>query len=527
VKILTAAAMRALDARASREIGIPGLVLMENAALGVVDALLAEWPAVERVAVFCGPGNNGGDGLAVARHLLCRGVPPAVWLVHGGKPLSDDCERQRAICVALGMAVTEVADDAGLTAALADAGRCDVVVDALFGTGLTRQLEGVFAAAVTGLDGSGRPIVAVDLPSGLDASSHRPTGPHLRAALTVTFAAPKLAHVLPPASLACGRVVVAGLGFPAALVDEAEGDLELLVGSELAGLLPARAPGSHKGDFGHVLLVAGSPGKAGAAILAARAAVRGGAGLVTAGVPAPLLATVDAGSVESMTLPLPADESGCLRPDAVDWALGAGRWTVIAAGPGLGTAGDTPEAVRLLARRAELPLVLDADGLNAFAGAAEALRERPGPTVITPHPGELARLLSVSTDAVQEDRLAAVRTAAERTGAVVLLKGQRTLVAAPDGRVAINPTGNPGLASGGSGDVLTGLVAALLAQGLEAWDAACLGAYLHGLAADLLAAEREGLAIAAADLVDALPDAFAALRREGAGEGRVPREPGG
>ena len=327
---------------------------------------------------------------------------------------------------------------------------------------------------------------------------------------TVTFAAPKVAHVLPPAATACGAVAVADLGFPAFLVEEAEGDLELLAGDELAGLLPRRHPASHKGDFGHVLVVAGSPGKSGAAILAARAAVRAGAGLVTVAVPAPLLTAVELGSVESMTLPLTADEEGRLRPDAVDGLLADPRWTVMAVGPGLGIGGDTPEAVRRLARHSPLPMVLDADGINAFAGGAEALRERTAPTVVTPHPGELARLLGTTTANVGEDRLAAAREAAQRTGAVVVLKGHLSIVASPDGPTAVNPTGNPGLASGGAGDVLTGLVAALLGQGLAPYDAACLGVYLHGLAADLLAAEG-GVAIAAGDLVMAMPRALAEL----------------
>ena len=522
MRVLTAEAMRRVDQRAIEDLGVPGLVLMENAAIGVVDALVDRFPHAERVAVFCGPGNNGGDGLAVARHLLVRGYQPAVWLVHGGRVLSTDAAHQLAICRGLAMEVGEVGSEAELEAALAAAADAEVVVDALFGTGLARPLEGTFASAAHGLAGLRRPgrgVVAVDLPSGLDASSHRPQGPHACADLTVTFAALKIAHVLPPASLACGEVAIADLGLPASFVEEAPGDLHLLVGEELGGLLPPRAAGAHKGSFGHVLIVAGASGKSGAAVLAARAAVRAGAGLVTAAVPPPLLPVVSAGSVESMTLPLLADEEGRMRTAAVDRLLEvAARFTAMAVGPGLGTGGDTPEAVRRLAREVHLPLVLDADGLNAFAGCPEELRLRQAPTVLTPHPGELARLLATSTSAVGEDRLAAVTEAARVTGAVVALKGHLTLVATPEGTVAINPTGNAGLATGGSGDVLTGTVAALLGQGVPAWDAACLAVYVHGLAADLLAAERGPEAIPAGDLARALPDAFAALRRAGAND---------
>ena len=514
MKVLTAASMRAVDERAIGELGVPAVVLMENAALGVVEALGERFAGATRIAVFCGPGNNGGDGLAVARHLVVRGWRPSVWVVHGGRPLGGDAARQLAICRALPLEVGEVGDEEELRAALAAARGSDLVVDALFGTGLARPLTGLFAAAVEGICALGAPVLAVDLPSGLDASTHLPPGPHVAAALTVTFAALKVAHVVPPAALACGEVAVADLGVPASLVEEADGDLELLAAEELVGLLGPRAPEAHKGDFGHLLIVAGSPGKAGAAILAGRAAVRAGAGLVTVGVPAPLLTAVDVGSIESMSLPLPADEEGRLRADAVGPVLAAcERCTALAVGPGLGIEGQTRAAIRRLAREATLPLLLDADGVNAFAGEPEALRERRAPTVLTPHPGELARLLAIPTAAVIEDRVAAARSAAERSGAVVALKGRLTAVASPDGLVALNPTGNPAMASGGSGDVLTGLLGALLAQGLDAFDATCLAVYLHGLAGDLAVERLEVEALAASDLLSELPAALRAMRR--------------
>ena len=517
MKVLTAAAMRELDERATGELGVPAAVLMENAALGVIEALADRFAGARRVAVFCGPGNNGGDGLAVARHLLVRGWRPQVWLVHGGRSVGEEAARQLAICRALPLEVEEVGDEEGLRAALAAARGSDLVVDALFGTGLARPLSGLFAAAVEGLCALGAPVLAVDLPSGLDASTHLPPGPHVVADLTVTFAALKVAHVLPPAALACGEVAVADLGVPSSLVEEADGDLELMAAEELIGLLPLRPAAAHKGDFGHLLVVAGSPGKAGAAILAGRAAVRAGAGLVTVAVPAPLLAAVDVGSIESMSLGLPADEEGRLRADAVAPVLAAcERCTAVAVGPGLGIEGQTRNAIRRLAREVTLPLLLDADGVNAFAGEPETLRERRAPTVLTPHPGELARLLAIPTAAVVEDRVAAARSAAERSGAVVALKGQLTAVASPDGLVALNPTGNPAMASGGSGDVLTGLLGALLAQGLDAFDATCLAVYLHGLAGDLAVDRLRVEALAASDLLAELPAALRAMR-EGAG----------
>jgi NAD(P)H-hydrate epimerase len=392
------------------------------------------------------------------------------------------------------------------------------VVDALFGTGLARPLEGLFARVVEGINGLPVPCVAVDLPSGLAGSEPRPIGLHVKADLTVTFAAPKVAHVFPPSADAVGEMVVTDLGIPARLVDDVEeeaGDLHLLMGEELADLLPARDAGSHKGDFGHALIVAGSPGKAGACILAARAAVRAGAGLVTAAVPEPILQTVELGSIESMTLALPAGASGHLAERAADVVLEAAEGkAVLALGPGLGTEPFTVAAIRRIALECPLPLVLDADGLNAFEGRASDLAARRAETILTPHPGELGRLLGISTAQIQEDRIAAARGAAEETGAIVVLKGHMTLIASGTA-VFVNPTGNPGMATGGTGDVLTGLIAGFLAQGLDALDAAVLAVYLHGLAGDLAAARLGEVSLAAGDLIEILPAAFAALRGEG------------
>jgi hydroxyethylthiazole kinase-like uncharacterized protein yjeF len=523
MRILTTEAMRGVDRAAIERLGLPALVLMENAALGVVDAIGRQYPEAESAAIFCGPGNNGGDGLAVARQLATRGYAVEIFLADGGRPLAGDAALQLAVCRRLDLSIRQLPPDAGATElaeALAAAREHDVVIDALFGTGLARPLSGLFARLVEGLNEVPRPRVAVDIPSGLSGSSAEPPGPHLLADLTVTFAAPKVAHVFPPAADAVGELVVTDLGFPARLVEEAEGDLHLLVGEELRGLLPPRARDSHKGDFGHLLLVAGSVGKAGAAVLAARAAVRAGTGLVTAAVPAPILPIVHLGSVESMGVPLPAGDSpaggppggGALTAGAAEVALAAAAGkSALAIGPGLGQGAETVAAIRRLVSGALLPLVLDADGINAFAGRADELAARRAPTVLTPHPGELGRLLGTSAAEVQADRLAAARRAAAATGAIVVLKGSLTLIAAPGGGLYVNPTGNPGMASGGTGDVLTGILGGLLAQRLEPLDAACLAVYLHGLAGDLALARLRGPSLAAEDIIAALPAAFAEL----------------
>jgi NAD(P)H-hydrate epimerase len=516
MRILSAESMREVDRTAIEELGIPSMVLMENAAIGVVDAIGEIYGEAESAAIFCGPGNNGGDGLAIARHLAVRGYEVRVFLMTAHRGLRGDAEVQLGICRRQGLNIQDIASEGDLVEALEIAREVDVIVDALFGTGLVRPLDGLYAELVEELNDLPVPRVAVDLPSGLNGSRSVPLGPHVQADLTVTFAAPKMAHVFPPASEAVGELIVADLGIPPELVDEVEepgGALYLLREEELVDLLPSREPGTHKGDYGHALIVAGSPGKGGAAILAARAAVRAGAGLVTAAVPEPILSMVDLGSIESMTLPLPASGiSGQLTAAAADRVLAAAEGkTVLALGPGLGQEEETAEAIRRIVLETSLPLVLDADGVNAFAGRAAELAGRDAETVLTPHPGELGRLLGIPTAEVQADRIGSARRAAAETGAVVVLKGYRTLVATPEGEVNVNPTGNPGMASGGTGDVLTGLIAGLIAQGLEVLDAALLGVYLHGLAGDLAAEEAGEAGMTAGDLIGFLPAAFREL----------------
>ncbi len=524
MRALSAEAMRAVDRAAIERLGVPALVLMENAAIGVADAIGEAYPQAESAVVVCGPGNNGGDGCAVARHLAVRGYEVEVWLAGGGREPEGDAALQLAICRRMELPVHALGagnDPAPLVAAAA---ATDLFVDALYGTGLGRPLAGEAAALVAALAELAVPKVAVDIPSGLHGSRPEIYGPHLPADLTVTFGAPKIAHLLPPAADAMGRLVIADLGVPARLIDEAEepaGRLFLSTAEELAPLLPERPAGANKGDSGHAVIVAGSPGKAGAAILASRAAVRAGAGLVTAAVPAPLLPTVDLGSIESMTLALPATGSGQLAAAAVEAALeflaskSAGK-SALAVGPGLGGGEETAAAIRRLVAECRLPLVLDADGLNAFAGRAEELggvldgRQ----AVLTPHPGELGRLLGIATAEVEADRLGAARRAAAAARAVVVLKGRRSLIAAPGGDVDVNPTGNAAMATGGTGDVLTGIVVALLAQGLPARDAARLAVYLHGLAGDLAVEAHGSHGRAAADLVDALGAACERLLAE-------------
>ncbi|MEM8996863.1 MAG: NAD(P)H-hydrate dehydratase, partial [Acidobacteriota bacterium] len=453
MRVLTSAEMAAVDRRAIDELGIPGAVLMEHAALGCVDAIGERFPRATRVAIYCGPGNNGGDGYAMARLLDARGYGVDVFRV--GKRPGGDALLQLEILERSGFDVAPITDGATLGGALARGAAADLVVDALFGAGLGRPLEGQLAALVRGLGNLATPVLAVDLPSGLDASRAAPIGPFARADVTVTFAAPKVAHVLAPACDAMGEVVLVDLGIPAELVAGAPGRWHLITREDAAALVLDGDPAAHKGSFGHTLLIAGSRGMAGAAILAARAAVRGGAGLTTVAVPSALLDVVEGASFESMTLGL--DAPGHLGEADVDRLLGAAAGKASAVlGPGLGRAPVTGEAVRQLVEGLEAPLVLDADALFALGTDFGSLRARRAPAILTPHSGEMARLLGTAAAAVEDDRPAAALELASRCGHVAVLKGRRTLVASPDGELWINPTGNAGMATGGSGDVLAG-----------------------------------------------------------------------
>jgi len=508
MRILTVEEARAFDRWARLDLGIPSLVLMENAALAVADALAERWPAARRVTLLCGPGNNGADGLAVARQLATRSYDVRPILLRFGHPLSDDAAVQRLVLDRLGIEVEEWSD-----ADVAERGGGldgEVTVDALFGVGLTRPLEGAAAQLVRRL-GELHDVLAIDLPSGLDGDCQGPVGPAVRAVLTVTFVAPKPALVLAPACDFAGEVVVADLGVPFA-PGGGPGALHLLVGAELASALAPRPADAHKGGFGHVLLVAGSAGMTGAMVLAARAAVVAGAGLTTVALPRSLSPELAAGCPEAMSVLLSENTEGGLTDEAGDELLAAAAArSVVAVGPGLGRHPATEAAVRRLALATDRPLVLDADGLNPFALRLEELAGRSGPTVLTPHPGELARLLGREIAEIQADRLAAAREAARRARAVVALKGRGTVIAEPDGEAWVNTTGNAGMASGGSGDVLTGIVAARLAQQETPEFATCLSVHLHGLAGDLAAERLGGPAVPASELLQSLDDAFARL----------------
>jgi len=522
MRVLTAAQMREADRVTIDEVGIPSLVLMENAGRQVVAALEATFEGLAglEVAVLAGRGNNGGDGFVVARTLSQHGVDVSVFLVGRVSEVRGDARVNLEILGRLGLSVVEITNEQDWELHASEVSSSDVVVDALFGTGLREPLSGLFSTIVADVNASGLPVVAIDLPSGLLADTPAVTGDAIEATLTVTLGAPKPALVLPPAQRHCGDLVIADIGIPHAVVNGLEGPiLELITREGVRGFVQPRTPDSHKGDYGRVVVVAGSVGKSGAAHLAAMGALRSGAGLVTVATPRSALPMVAALAPEYMTVALPEDEDGGVSEAALDRVLDLPA-DVLAVGPGLGTAPGTRAFLHGLVERAGIPVVLDADGLNAFAEAPDRLRGRDGfDLIVTPHPGEMARLTGLTVDAVQARRIEVAREFASRHQGHVILKGYRTIVASPDGRVGINMTGNPGMATGGAGDVLTGMVAAWFAQLLDAEAACRLATYLHGLAGDLAEADEGEQALTAGDLLLHLGDAVAELtaqrRRDG------------
>ena len=540
MKALTAQQMREADRLTTERYGISSLQLMENAGAAIAEYLWDSYPDLHArsVVILCGKGNNGGDGLVVARRLRERGVAPTAILFGEPSAVRGDAGTNLKLWQQqMGelLVVTSAGEWESARAAVADA---DLIVDALLGTGLKGPVEGLLAQVIEDVNAAashsrartgspalrlaGLHVVALDMPSGLASDGQDyGGGPIIAAEATVTLTAPKVGQLVSPRADCVGKLIVREIGTPPALL---EGDSRLtlhwLEPGEFRGLPLLRPRDAHKGSFGHALIAAGSLGKSGAAVLAGRAALHAGAGLVTVATPLDVLPIVAAGMPEFMTAPLISTQAVTARKRT----LGHGAFaslvrdkSVLAMGPGLGTSPETQRWIRKVVATTELPVILDADALNAFAARPDELNSRKTPLLaMTPHPGEMARLLGVKSADVQSRRLEVAREAAARWRAFVVLKGFHTILATPDGRAFINTTGNPGMAKGGTGDVLTGILAGLTAEfGAKPWERVLgLGIYLHGLAGDL-AAERVGeIPLIATDLIEALPAAFAQLLGE-------------
>ena len=510
--------MAALDRRAAEEFGVPTVTLMEAAGRQVAEAAARMTEgASPRVVIVAGKGNNGGDGLVAARALMAAGWRVTVLLLARDADVTGDAGVNLHIARRAGVEISNLDSTAvpGLRGTLANA---DLVIDAIFGTGFHGPIVGLAAKAIDAINASGRPVLAVDIPSGVNGDTGAVEGPAVRATTTVTLGLPKTGLALHPGADFAGRVWVADVGHPKRLIDSAGIRTTLVTQAMVDGAVPLRRPDTHKGTYGRVLVVAGAIGYSGAAVLSTLGALRAGAGLVTVGVPFAIYPIVASAVIEGMPVPL-ADEEGALAAAAAEQIRDlAAAADVVACGPGLSRLPGPHAVVRRLLAECTRPLVLDADALTCLAGSTADLLNAKAPVVLTPHPGEMARLIDTSPADVQRHRLQVTRVAAERFRAVVVLKGARTVVADPAGDAFVIPTGNPAMATGGMGDVLTGAIAALIGQGLPPIAAAWAGAYLHGLAGDLAALARGPAGILAREVADHLPRALRAVRSGAAAE---------
>ena len=509
MRITTAEEMRNIDRATTERFGVPSLTLMENAGSAIARFILQRYSEANRVAVICGKGNNGGDGFVVARKLHRAGRVVEVLLLGSRTELKGDA---LTMFERLPLRPIEVTSPQELEAESSRSlAHCELIVDAILGTGFRPPVAGLYANAIAAMNRSDKPIVAVDIPSGADSDAMTPQSGEgiARADEIVTFTAPRPAHVF--GNLTRGPVLVAPIGSPPEAIVSSL-NLEVTTPRDFAALLAPRPRDSNKGMFGHVLIIGGSFGKSGAAGMAGMAALRAGAGLSTVATPARVLSSVASFAAELMTEPLAETAAGSIALAAAE----SGRFldltkpmTVVAIGPGIGRDPETVQFVHEAVRQTKVPLVLDADGLNAFEGQTNLLDGRRRPLVLTPHPGEMARLAGISIKAVQSDRLNVARSFARDHHLVLVLKGDRTIIAFPDGSAWVNPTGNPGMATGGTGDILTGMTAGVIAQMPNDYARAAIAAvYLHGLAGDV-AAERMGEhSLVATDLLNGLPEAF-------------------
>jgi ADP-dependent NAD(P)H-hydrate dehydratase / NAD(P)H-hydrate epimerase len=509
VDVVTASRMREIDRLAIEEYGIPGVVLMENAGLRLVEAI--EKNGNKEVVIVAGPGNNGGDGFVAARQLYQK-YRVSVWITASPRDYRGEASINLNILNKLGISCRNLSEAGALKALEAELSRRPLVVDALLGTGASRELDTFYREIIHIVNQSGTQVLAVDIPSGVCADSGAILGAAVKAHTTVTFALPKQGHFLFPGASCTGTLEVADIGIPPKLLDG--GNVTLTTAKAAHRLLPPRPADAHKGTFGTVLLVAGALGMSGAAVLAARAALRGGCGLLFAASPRSVQPTVAAQVAEAVTVPLPENRLGRIQEDAL--FILREKWRschALAVGPGISQDKELLPVLNGILSECPLPVVLDADALNLVAWYPQMMMNRNKATILTPHPGEAARLLSVSVEEIQADRLGSAQALARRFTCVAVLKGANTIIAAPDGQVAFNAGGNSGMATAGSGDVLTGLIASLLAQGLKPYDAARLAVYIHGLAGDLAVKNTGEAAMLAGDLNDHISHAYLELQK--------------
>lgn len=506
--ILNKEQMQEADRITITEYGVPSIVLMENAALSVVKIISEKFSDIEDIAILCGKGNNGGDGLAVARHLFNKGYHVKVYLFAKINELKGDAKINLSICQKMGVEIKTVPTEKAFYEIFPELFDFPLIVDGLFGTGLEKPLDGFWATVVETINTLPSVILSIDIPSGLNSSRWEVTGPAIKAHTTVTFGAYKIAHIFPPASNYCGRVHLFDIGIPKELLSNLS-KIYLSNKNLISSFLPPRKMDSHKGNFGHLVIVAGSKEKPGALSMACLGALRSGVGLVTAASVEDSLKVLHQHSYEAMGLLLDQTPEGTIALSSLPKILKfLEDKDCLVLGPGLSTNEETQEFIRRLVLNTSIPLVLDADGLNAFSKDLKILKARSGEKVLTPHPGELSRLLDIPLEEIKKDRLKYAKEAVKMTDSYVVLKGHLTLCACLNDIVWVNPTGNPGMATGGTGDVLSGMVGSFLAQKIDGFRAVPLAVYLHGLAGDLAAKKKGEEALIPRDLIEEIPESF-------------------
>jgi NAD(P)H-hydrate epimerase len=509
MKVATAEEMQELDQKAIETYRIPGVVLMENAGRGAAEVISNVFPDLQkkRIAIVAGKGNNGGDGFVIGRHLLNQGIPIKVFLLTEPKSLRGDAEINYQIFSRMKGEVISIPSSKDYQKVKKDLEKFGLLIDGIFGTGLDAEVRGYYREVIDHLNALKKPIVAIDIPSGLSANTGKPLGTAIRASLTITFGLPKVGHLISPGTDYVGKVKVIDIGIPRSLVDEEKIQTYLLEEEEIRGWLSVpRRLDTHKGDYGHLLVIAGSVGKTGAAAMACEAALRMGAGLVTLAIPKSLNAIMEMKLTEVMTEPLPETPKQTISLRAFNSLLRlCEKKRAVIIGPGIGTFKETQSLILKLIKTLDIPIILDADGLTALATQPKTLPAANRSLILTPHPGEMARLINSTAKGVQEDRIGVSRKFSQSSHVHLVLKGFRTLIANPKGEVFINPTGNPGMASGGTGDVLTGMIGGLICQGFGILTSLQISVYLHGLAGDKVAQEMGEKSLVATDIIKKIP----------------------
>ncbi len=507
--LLTAAEMAQIDRITIDDIGIPGVVLMESAGKGATDFYQEIFPDIceKKVLIIAGSGNNGGDGFVIARHLYYRGSTSVkVICLKEVAKLKGDALINCQIIKKLGIPTEEYTGEEFLPEISEELKACDIVVDAILGTGLKSEVRGFYRQVIEAINDAGKPVLAVDIPSGLDASSGKPLGVCVNAVATATFGLPKIGQVVTPGHNFVGKLRVVDIGIPDSVIREFDPRRVFFEEKEASELVKPRRDDSHKGTYGHLFVISGSAGKTGAASLVCHGAARIGTGLVTLAIPESLNPILEVKLTEPMTLPVPETVEKSVSLEAFDILLEESQSrSAVAMGPGISLNEETQELVRKLMKELNSPMVIDADGVTALKGNLDVLSHASAPVILTPHPGEMARIIGETSSYVQQNRLEIAEDFSKKYGVTLVLKGFRTIIASPDGRTAVNSTGNPAMATGGMGDVLTGMIGGFLAQRYDPFKAACLGVYFHGKAGDAVVRRKGFASVLASDLLEVIP----------------------